>query len=264
MRIPRCLIWVVLLVTSAPLHAVSFDQQHTAWQALLEQHVRWDERGHTSWVDYPGFSASQTDLNRYLSLLSAVRPEVFAEWSREQRLAFLINAYNAFTVKLVLEHYPLKSIKNIGGLFSSPWKRSFIPLLGTSVSLDDIEHGMIRAPGVYDEPRIHFAVNCASIGCPALRPEAYTAERLDVQLADATRRFLTDRQRNGYDAQADNLVLSKIFDWYEQDFIQGWGSLHAFSQAHASMLVDNPEQQARLERDIRIVFAGYDWTLNER
>lgn len=112
-------------------------------------------------------------------------------------MAFLINAYNAATVALILTRYPeLDSIKELGSLLRSPWKRRFVDLLGARRSLDDIEHELLREAPDFAEPRIHFAVNCASLGCPALRPEAYEAERLEAQLADQTRRFLRDRSRN--------------------------------------------------------------------
>lgn len=140
----------------------------------------------------------------------------FDGWPQAQRRAFLINAYNAFTVDLILTRYPkLKSIRDLGSLFSSPWKQSFFTLFGEEQSLDGIEHGLLRGAPDFDDPRIHFAVNCASIGS-ALRPEAYWAEVLDAQLEDQTRRFFGDRTRNRFDATSATLYLSSILDWYAE------------------------------------------------
>jgi hypothetical protein len=170
---------------------------HGTWDGLLQRHVKPILGGVATQVDYGGMARERVQLKGYLDALAAVPEADFRRWPRDERLAFLINAYNAGTVELVLTRWPkLDSIKDLGSLLGSPWKKRFIPLLGGTRSLDDIEHGMIRAKGAYAEPRIHFAVNCASVGCPALRPEAYTAARLDAQLADATRRFLGDRTRN--------------------------------------------------------------------
>ncbi len=176
-----CLLWVNL--------AQAYD--HGAWDTLVKRHVQPIRGGVATQVDYAGMARDHVALKAYLDGLAAVRNEEFSRWPKPERLAFLINAYNAWTVELILTAWPdVKSIKDLGSWFRSPWKKSFIPLLSETRSLDNIEQGLIRAKGVYDEPRIHFAVNCASIGCPALRAEAYTAARLDAQLADATRLFL--------------------------------------------------------------------------
>jgi Protein of unknown function, DUF547 len=128
-------------------------------------------------------------------VLSAAKQAQFEAWTRNQRMAFLINAYNAFTVEKILTRYPdIGSIWDFGKIFGNPFK--FFSLFGQPFTLDRIEHGMPRKPGAYDDPRVHFAVNCASVGCPMLREEAYVAERLDAQLEQQTRRFLSDRSRN--------------------------------------------------------------------
>ena len=146
--------------------------------------------GNASQFQYKGLLLDRPALKAYLDGLSAVpRPE-FEAWSRPRRLAFLINAYNAYTVELILTRYPdLKSIKDLGSLVQNPWKKKFFQLLGQPTSLDGIEQDMLRQRGVYDDPRIHFAVNCASIGCPMLREEAYVPERLDAQLAEQEKRL---------------------------------------------------------------------------
>jgi Protein of unknown function, DUF547 len=183
-------------------------------------------------------------------------------------LAFLINAYNAYTVELVLSAYPkLKSIRDLGGLFGSPWKKQFFKLFGQPAHLDHIEHDLIRAPGRYAEPRIHFAVVCASIGCPDLREEAFVAGKLDAQLEDAMRRFLSDRSRNRYNATKDRLEVSKIFDWYSRDFERGDKGFTSVSQAlgrYAGQLADDPRARERIRSgQVKVDFLDYDWSLND-
>jgi hypothetical protein len=161
--------------------------------------------------------------------------------------------------------YPdLKSIRDFGTFIGNPWKDKFFTLLGTPMSLDGIEHDIIRKPGVYDEPRIHFAVNCASVGCPALRNEAYVAHRLDAQLEDQTKRFLSDRSRNRYVAVSNTLEVSKIFDWYGTDFKIGKGGRSGFFARYAEEMTDAPDgRQVIRDGMVKITFLDYDWALND-
>lgn len=255
-------LWM-LVALSGLTQAESFDHSHQSWTHLLERHVQWVREGVTSEVDYPAFAQDRPALDGYLAQLSKVNRAQFDGWRRDQQLAFLINAYNAYTVQLILEHYPIASIKDVGGLFSSPWKRRFIPLLGEILSLDDVEHKLIRQPGVYDEPRIHFVVNCASLGCPALRPQAMTAAQLDVQLEDSLKRFLKDRQRNRFDRQGNRLEVSKIFDWYSEDFARQAGSTNEYLALRARWLSHNPADQRRIRQGVGLDYLDYDWRLNE-
>ena len=185
---------LLLLLLPGNVEALTFDHQHTAWTNILQRHVQNDVA--ISHVDYPALRDDGARLDRYLEGLSRVSREEYDVWTAQQQLAFLINAYNAFTTKLIVDNYPMDSIKDLGGWFSSPWKRRFFHLLGEERHLDDIEHGMIRKD--FDEPRVHFAVNCAAGGCPPLRAEAYVATRLDAQLEDNTRVFLRDSRRNRF------------------------------------------------------------------
>ncbi len=261
----------VLRAAPVQAQASGFDHSHAAWTALLRQHVRLLRGGQATQVDYAGLAAERASggsrLKAYLDSLSAVGAAAFAAWPRAERQAFLINAYNAFTVTLILTRYPdLKSIKDIGGLLGNPWKPRWIALLGGKRSLDDIEHAMLRKRGDYDDPRVHFAVNCASIGCPALREEAYVATRLDAQLDDQALRFMSDRTRNRYHVARGRLELSKIFDWYGEDFRlghRGLTSLPAFAARYADQLADGPADRARVRAGtVDIAFADYDWALN--
>lgn len=244
-----------------------FDHQHTAWQQLLARHVLPLRGGQASQVRYAGMAADRAALKAYLDSLSAVSAATFKGWRKPQQMAFLINAYNAFTVELILTRWPkLDSIKDLGSLFQSPWKPKWISLLGDQVSLDEIEHGMLRQRGRYDDPRVHFAVNCASIGCPALREQAFVADRLDAQLDEQTRRFLADRSRNRYNPAKGKLEVSKIFDWFGEDFRagdRGIVSLPAFLAQHADLLADSPADRERIRSmTVAIEFLDYDWQLN--
>ena len=252
---------------SAPAFA-AFDHTHADWTALLQKNVVVAADGHSSTVKYAAFKQQQGALELYLQRLSAVSKAEYDGWSKPQRLAFLINTYNAFTIDLILTKYPdLDSIKDLGGLFGSPWKKDFFNLLGKRQSLDGIEHGLIRAPGAFNEPRIHFAVNCASIGCPMLGSEAFVPEQLEAQLADATRRFLSDHSRNRYEAQSNRLAVSRLFDWYGKDFEQGWqgiDSLKGFFASHAKELATAPTaEQAVRGGNWQLDFLDYDWALND-
>ena len=257
----------LLLLVPVPVQAEPFDHEHATWNLLVKNNVHWNLNRTASLVNYAGFQKTHDFLKRYLFSLSAVTRTEFDTFRREQQLAFLINAYNAFTVELILTEYPeVTSIKELGSLFSSPWKRKFFLLLGESQNLDGIEHELIRGSGRYDEPLIHFAVNCASIGCPALLDVAFVAEKLDQQLLESTERFLSDRSRNRFDARTGTLEISSIFDWYAEDFSKGWrgyDSLHDFFRTHADWITDDAESVETLrEAALRIEFLDYDWSLN--
>jgi hypothetical protein len=248
--------------------ALAFDHTYAAWDALLNSHVRYLPGGNASRVDYAGFARDRAKLKAVLDADQQVTRAEFDGWSKPQQEAFLINAYNGFTIEKILTRYPdIKSIRDFGTVFGNPWKDKFFTLFGEAANLDLVEHGMLRKAGVYDEPRVHFAVVCASIGCPMLRNEAFVAERLDAQLEDGIRRFLSDRTRNRYDPQSGKLEVSKIFDWYGKDFEQGhkgYGSLKATFGKYADMLADKPRDRAAVAAGrAEVTFLDYDWSLND-
>ena len=248
--------------------AQTFDHGHAAWTALLKMHVAVVRGGQASQMRYTALAAERAALKSYLEALSAVGDAAFNGFTKPQQMAFLINAYNAFTAELILTKYPdLKSIKDLGSLLQSPWKPKWVPLLGTKLSLDDIEHETLRKRGRYDDPRVHFAVNCASIGCPALREEAFVAERLDAQLDEQAQRFMSDRSRNRYNVQRGRLEVNKIFDWFGEDFRlghRGIGSLAAFAAKFADQLADAPAEREKVRGgQLEIAFLDYDWKLND-
>lgn len=252
---------LLLLLVPLAAYAGGFDQ--SLWNQLLHDHVVWIRGGVASRVDYSGFANDHEKLKRYLNAVSSVTREEFESWSRDEQLAFLINAYNAWTIELVLSHYPgIDSIRDIGFWFiQSPWEISFIALFGEKRTLDEIEH---RIRQHFHDPRIHFALNCASVGCPALRPEAYTGEALDSQLADSAHRFLSDRKRNRL--EGNTLMVSSIFDWYRSDFAQGWhgaDTLGEFLALYKQALgLTDAQAQALKAGKMDIGFLEYDWSLN--
>lgn len=263
----RHLLTLLAAAAALPLGAhaqAAFDHGYAAWDALLKKHVRWLPDGKQSRVSYKGFAADRAALKVVLDTMSAVPKTTFDGWSRPQQMAFLINAYNAFTVELILTKYPdLKSIKDLGSLIQSPWKKKFFTLLGEERHLDWIEHEQLRPR--YNEPRIHAAVNCASIGCPALRDEAFTAAKLEAQLEDGMRRFMADRTRNR--VKGDRVEVSSIFKWFREDFEKGHGGFKQVEDVfakYAELLSDVPAEQAALKaKSLRVSHLDYDWSLND-
>ena len=217
-----------------PLAALGFD--HQAWDALLKKHVVLLDGGKASQLRYGGMAGDRTALKAYLDSLSSVSEKEFDGWPREEQMAFLINGYNAFAVEKILARYPeIRSIWDFGKLFGNPFKDEFFVLLGGRRSLDWIEHERLRKR--YREPRIHYAVNCASVGCPMLREEAYAASRLEAQLEEQARRFLSDRSRNRL--RDGRLEVSRIFDWFKEDF----EPREAYFARYATVLTDDTAQQ---------------------
>ncbi|MEO5912034.1 MAG: DUF547 domain-containing protein [Pelobium sp.] len=182
--------------------------QHQKWHTLVFQFV--DEKG---FVDYKGFKNNETKLDAYLDLLSAHPPQ--NNWTDSQKISFWINAYNAFTVKLILKNYGVSSIKDIKTEEQlSPWKIPFFKIGAQDFTLDKIEHEILRKQ--FQEPRIHFSIVCASFSCPKFRNEAFTADKLEEQLEDQTSDFINDPDKNSLDQTP--IGVSSLFQWYWADF----------------------------------------------
>jgi hypothetical protein len=232
-------------------HADAFDHHHSRLDQILRQNVV------DGLVNYSALKEAPAALGTYLTSLDQVSEAQFSRWSQPERLAFLINLYNASTLQLVASNYPVRSIKKIGGYFGNPWKLPSVRLFGQGKSLDDIEHGWIRPQ--FKDPRTHFALVCAARGCPPLRSEAYTAEKLENQLNDQGRRFLAQTTKNRIDPTANRLYLSPIFKWYHEDFVNASGSVIGFIQPFLS-----PEDRLTVtNKKLVIEFTDYDWSLNE-
>jgi len=209
---------------------------HSSWSMLLNKHV--DEEGN---VDYASFAKDREKLDAYLNIL-AINP-IAASASKNERLAYYINLYNAGTVQLILENYPLKSIKDI----NSPWDKDRVAVGKDMYSLGDIEHKILRK---MNEPRIHFAINCASYSCPKLLNEAFTADTMEDQLARATVDFINDPKRNKI--TAEEAQVSQIFKWFKKDFTDQ-GSLKTYLNRYANQ---------KLNAQAKIKYLDYDWSLN--
>ncbi|MFA0961883.1 DUF547 domain-containing protein [Roseivirga sp. BDSF3-8] len=220
---------------------------HGQFTQLLREYV--DGEG---LVNYQGLLSDSIRLNDYLLQLESAPPS--PDWSREEKLAYWLNAYNAYTLQLILRNYPVKSIKDITKgpnipYINSPWDIKFIRIGSEELDLNNIEHGIIRKE--FDEPRIHFALVCAAMSCPPLRREAYTADELEEQLQDQAQVFLSNDSKNRL--EGGTLYISKIFDWYKKDFkpegVAGY--------IHQVM----PEEA---DEDAEVAYLDYNWSLNEQ
>jgi len=210
---------------------------HAKWNTLLQKNVSKDGN-----VNYKGFQKDSKELQGYLNELSSNVPN--KTWSKNATLAYWINAYNAYTVKLILNNYPTKSIKDI----NDPWGKKFFTLGNEKYSLEEIEHEILRK---MDEPRIHFAINCASFSCPNLLNEAYTAAKLDQQLATAAKSFINDKTKNTI--TTDKIEISKIFDWFAGDFKKK-GSVIDFLNQYSTI---------KISSKAKVNYKEYNWSLNE-
>lgn len=237
-------------VVAAPAH----DATHAAFTSLLQRFVR------DGAVDYAGLSAAgpRAELQAYLAQLSSL--EGMSGWSRAEQTAFWINAYNAWTLELMLRNPEVASIRDITWFWSSPWKIALAPFPGLgkgTLTLDDIEHGILRKE--LPDPRLHMALVCASKSCPPLRSEAYVASRLDAQLDDQARTFLGDPTKNQVDLAGGALKLSRIFEWYGGDF-EVAGGVAAWVARYL------PPEQAEAVRGgkLAVSYLPYDWSKNGR
>jgi hypothetical protein len=263
-----CLCLSLLLPTAgAPVQATAedFDQSHGLFTEILKAHVA------HGLVDYAALKADPAALDRYLAELSRVSEGQMASWDRAEQLAFLLNLYNASTLRLILDHYPVESIKDIGSLFDGPWDQPVVGLYGRRISLNELEHGILRK--IYHEPRIHMALVCAAKGCPPLRSEAYTGRRLWEQLDDQTRQLLADPRKFRIDRERAIVYFSPIFKWYGDDFLTGSTMSAGLSgpertrRAIAGFCLPYlaPADRSYLESQTYSVrFLDYDWSLNRQ
>ncbi len=220
---------------------------HEKWNALLKKYVHDD-----GLVDYKGFMRDTAALNDYLHVVESAHPSD-KNWSRNEQMAYWINAYNAYTIQLILRNYPLASIKDIkkGVAFvNSVWDIKFIHIQGFTYDLNNIEHNILRP--VFKDARIHAAVNCASYSCPKLMNEAYTADKLEKQLDAGMRAFVNDPKRN--QIKADQAKISEIFKWFKGDFDRDGGSVREFLNKYSTV---------KLTKNTDISHLDYDWKLNE-
>ncbi len=258
----RALFSLLLILAIAPMKArAQGSDLHAPFGTLLQRYVAVDGSGSHAGlarVNYAGWKASAADMGAlaaYLDALSSARPTAMDDAAR---MAFYINAYNALTLKVVLDHYPVGSIREISispGLFSvGPWKKKLLSIEGEMLSLDDIEHTRLLA--AFGDNRIHYAVNCASVGCPNLATEPYRGPTLSAQLDAAARAYVNNAR--GVDLSSGRLKVSRIYEWYQGDF----GGSDEGVIAHLKLFAA-PELAARLDGVSSIRGTFYDWSLND-
>ncbi len=237
---------LTIIAFGSPLPAVSgnlhFD--HALYGEILNEFLKEGR------VDYRELKKNPAPLNGYLEKVGELSPQVFNSLSRNEEIAFYINAYNALTLKAIIDHYPLKSIKEIPGV----WSRLKWKVIQKELTLDDIEHRILRR--IYREPRIHFALVCASKGCAELASRPFGGEDLDEQLSRAARKFIADKKKARLDKEKNTLYLSSLFKWFRKDF----GNLLSF----ISDYIEKEEAVFIRNKKPRIKYLKYDWSLNER
>jgi hypothetical protein len=256
--------------------AESFDHTYTLYGSLLRKYVR-DAR-----VDYKGFLSSKAEFEKFLESLGRVREEEYQAWTEPEKLAFWINAYNAFTIEAILENYPISRRFSLIGLFvpsnsilqiKGVWDGLKWKAAGKMLTLGEIEHEILRKE--FDEPRIHAAINCASIGCPDLRGEAYIPHRLEEQLSQASAGFINNGVKGlEIDTHDGRIRFSKIFKWFGDDFVDKYGGQYEFegrSEKENAILnfaliylADDDKKDFLKRNDFDMGWLGYDWHLNEQ
>lgn len=239
-------------LTSCGIHITGKGKviSHNSWTELLKKHV-----GTDGLVDYKGFIADKEKLQSYLDLVSKNPPA--KSWDENDKIAYWLNAYNAFTVKLIVDNYPVKSIKDLGPanqiiFINTPWDKKFFSIGKKTMTLNNIEHRILR--NSFTEPRIHFALNCASMSCPKLRNEAYNGTTLDAQLTEQAVAFLSDTTRN--QPNANNSKLSSIFNWYGGD-MKKWSNLSLIEYI-------NKYSPVKISENANIDYLKYNWNLNDK
>jgi len=238
--------------SAGSLPASDFDHSHALLGKILRTFVV------DGWVDYAGLEQNPADLKAYLAQLASIPKAEFAKWSEPEQIAFLSNLYNAATLQLIIDHYPVESIKKIGGRWKGPWKQEVVSLFGEKVTLDHVEHDLIRKD--YSEPRVHFALVCAARSCPPLRGEPYTPDKLDEQLEDQGRIFMNTPSKNRVDLENRTAYLSKIFKWFSGDFEEASGSVLAFVRPYFPKDISRQLEDGKFA----VEYMDYDWALNDR
>ena len=239
-------LFILLILFS--FNGFAFDHTHEQFSKVLKNNTK-EVEGQVL-VNYKQLKKHPEELLAYIDQIEDLSKNEFKRFSKNQKLAFWINAYNAYTLQIVIKNYPVKSIKDIGSIFSSTWNKKFINILDKKMSLDDIEHNTIRKK--FKEPRIHFAVNCASLGCASLLQEAYNHEHLNAPLDLAAKHFLNNKSKNFYNSKEKAYYLSKIFNWYGADF-----------NAKYKGYVNFVRKYIKAPKNTPVEWNDYNWELND-
>ncbi len=272
----KCFALVIVGALGAPAWCQSDPNimDTSSYAKALKDHV--DDRG---MVNYQALKKNPHDLDAYLTALAGISEEDYSQWEEPEQIAFWINAYNGLTLKSIIDNYPIKSSffksinnpKNSIRQISGVWDKKTHRVMGKKLSLNHIEHKILRVQ--FEEPRIHVALVCAAMGCPALRNEPYDGERLTQQLKDQSRRFLRNRAKLQI-LRANKIVsLSAIFKWYGKDFPAAYRPRRPIGRhgkdtqavlSYISRHLDEPQKSYVLAGDYRVTYLDYDWSLNEQ
>lgn len=245
-----------------------YDPSHKLFTEILKAHVK------AGVVNYEALNVDSVKLGNYLKQIESVSREQYLGFTKPEQMAYLINAYNAFTLKIISDFYPVNSIRDIGGMVggnlfnrnSKQWKiseyevkgqKNTFTAMGKSVTLDEIEHENLRP--LFKDARVHFALVCGAVSCPFLRSEAYTGTALSSQLDNQGEQFLSDPFRNRYNEKENRLYLSKIFDWFSDDFKRDKGSVKDFIKSYLTKSI-----QSKIVEETSIGYLDYDWSLNNK
>jgi hypothetical protein len=241
------ILFVLALFLVFPFKMLAFDHSYRMWNEVLSTQVQ------DGLVDYESIKNDPKNLDMFVTQAAAVTEDEFKSWSHSQQLAYLINLYNAVTMQIVIDDYPIESFKDIGGIFKDPWKMDRVPLFRQMVSLDYLEHDVINAG--YQDPRVHFALTYAAKGSPNLRSHAYMPDSLDQQLEKQTTLFLRrSPQKNHYDSDTNTLYLSPLIKWYAKDFERAAGKVIDYVRQYV----------ASVKSDATIKYIDFDWALNDQ
>ncbi len=242
---------VLFFLSFSSFLSSNFDHKYKYYNKVLSSY------NHDGLVDYTALKKDPKYLQLFLKEVKEVKKEDYKNFSEKEKLCFLINLYNAACLKLIIDNYPVQSIREIGGWLRNPFRMDFIEVFSEKISLDDIEHKKLRKD--FTEPRIHFALVCASISCPVLKDSAYSPQAIYEQLNHQTHIFLKDKTKNYLDESNNLLYLSEIFNWFEEDFLKSSSSVLEFVQAYLPK-----EAKKRLAKQkLRLRYKAYDWKLNE-
>jgi len=261
----------VSLITSN-IFATEFD--HSIFDSLLKKYVK------NGLVNYKAFKENQTELNNYLNKIKQVDPGIFQKWSKDEQKAFWINAYNSITIEGILRNHPIQwgnifararfpqnSIRQIGGF----WDEVFVKVMGKDITLNDIEHKILRKQ--FDDPRIHFVLVCASMGCPILESQAFFADDLEQRLEQVAQNFIYNSDKVRLDKEKNIIYLSAIFDWYKKDFRvseQGRNKFNDYRKDEHGVMefvtkyFSEADREFIIQNQPKIKYLDYDWSLNEK
>jgi Protein of unknown function, DUF547 len=266
----KIIIFVIFSIISVATEA--FDHSYQSYDQVLRKYVS------NGLVDYAGLLRNRRSIDAVIGQLKSVKAPEYNGWNRKEQLAFWINAYNAWFLQIVINHYPIKKTRLLGFIYPDNsvqqipgiWKEIKLDTAGTKVSLDEMEHKILRP--VFKEPRIHFAIVCASVGCPQLQNEAYTPSKLEQQLEDSARRFINNASKVRLRRTQKQLQVSKIFKWFADDFARfgrpEWRKWYSGAEAGVVGFISRylPPDDVKFLHDnaVSLDYLEYDWSLNEK